>query len=300
MGAIRVLKPGLQTTIQDQGRRGYEHYGVMVGGWLDDYAASWANRLLENDENAPVLEVTIMGPEFVAETNGWASLAGADLGTTINGEPWRPGTSRELLTGDHVGFGRPHHGARAYLGFAGGIEGDVVLGSRSTDMVGRFGGRGGRPLAAGDILTYAGGVRQPAIAPVETCIVSDTVRVLPGARVDRFPAGALDRMTSAEFRASPRSNQVGLRLEGPPVTTVPSSGDGISEGMAIGSVEVSPSGELLVLLKSRGSIGGYPTLAHVITADWPILAQTRPGDIVKFTTVSFHDARVALAERRGS
>ncbi|PSR23162.1 MAG: urea amidolyase [Sulfobacillus acidophilus] len=294
MPKIRVIKPGLQTTIQDAGRFGYEHLGVMISGWLDDYAARWANRLIGNMQDAAVLEITLLGPELVAEDAGWAALAGADLGASVNGRAWVPGTSQMLRTADRVRFAGIRRGARAYLAFPGGVLGDEVLGSRSTDVVARFGGLQGRALKAGDIVEYSGGQARPLQAPVETCLARSVVRVLPGVRVHRFPPDALKRLVSSRFRVSPHSDRVGIRLIGPDVADAMRASDGPSEGMAVGAVEVTAGGELLILLKSRGSIGGYPTLAHVIRADWPVLAQLKPGDEIGFSLVNVEEARTAL------
>ncbi|NMP23786.1 5-oxoprolinase/urea amidolyase family protein [Sulfobacillus harzensis] len=295
MGRIKVVKPGLLTTVQDAGRRGYEHWGVMVGGWLDDWAALWANRLVANPANAALLEVTLMGPELLVEEGGWAALTGADLGASVNGAGWNPGSNRYLEDGDVVRFSRAHRGARTYLAFSGGIAVDPVFESRSTDLVAKFGGIEGRSLRSGDLLFFSGATDVFACkAPVETLMNGGEIRVLPGVRVDAFPATALNRLLAAEYRVSPRSDRVGMRLDGPPVTDQPMPSGGVSEGMAIGAIEVPPSGELLVLLKSRGSIGGYPALAHVIRADWPRLAQLKPGDAVRFRLVDLTEAEVLL------
>jgi biotin-dependent carboxylase-like uncharacterized protein len=294
MGWIEVRSPGLLTTVQDQGRRGYEHFGVMVGGVLDDYAAAWANRLLGNPPDAAMLEITLVGPTLTVLEGGWAALAGADLQARVDGEPWPPGTARKLLAGSVVSFGRAVRGARAYLAFAGGLDVPPVLGSRSTDLVSGFGGFFGRALAPGDRIRFGDHEAEPARAPVDTCVWREVVRVLPGVRAERFPPTALERLTQGLFRVSPHSDRVGLRLEGPAVVDTPMPSDAISEAMAVGAVEVPPSGELLVLLKSRGTIGGYATLANVITADLPVLAQLRPGDRVRFTVVGEEQALEAV------
>lgn len=297
MARINVLRPGLETVVQDPGRKGYEHLGIMVGGQLDDYAASWANRLLGNERDQAVLEVSFIGPELEALDAGWVSLAGADLGAAVNDVPWSPGTTRHLKAGDRIAFSGRKTGARAYLGFKGGLDIPLVFGSRATDLVARFGGFHGRALAAGDVLSYQGGTASRVKAPVATGLFSSIIRILPGVRIQRFPSEAFKRLVSEQYRLSHRSNRVGLRFEGRAVTDRAMPSDGISEGMAIGSIEIPPSGELLILMKSRGSIGGYPTLAHVITADLPVLAQLRPGDAVWFEEVSLEEARAALEQR---
>ncbi len=298
MPRIKVLRPGLQTSVQDAGRRGYEHLGIMVSGQVDDYAAAWANRLLDNPQGAALLEITLLGPELEALDDGWAALAGADLSAVIGKSPWSPGCSRYLKAGDRVRFSRSKKGARAYLALAGGINVPHILGSRSTDLVSKFGGVSGRTVASGDILSYPGGARRLVFAPVETCLWSEEIRILPGVHLDRFRDSMWNRMLATSFQVSQHSDRVGIRLEGGPLTDEYLRGDAISEGLAIGSIEVPPSGELLILLKSRGSIGGYPTAAHVIQADWPVLGQLKPGNTVHFGAVSRKEARDALAEQQ--
>ncbi len=299
MGVISVARPGLLTTVQDAGRKGYEHLGVMVGGWLDDWAAAWANRLVGNPLDRALLEITLLGPVLTVEEEGWAALAGADLGALVNGEEWLPGESRWLGAGDEIRFSGAKRGARAYLALAGELGADRIFGSQSTDLVAKFGGIGGRALKVGDRLTFSGGAANAAwAAPLDTLQLGPVIRVLPGVRVERFPHDALERLVSGQFRVSTHSDRVGLRLEGDAVTDAPMASASLSEGMAIGAIEVPPSGELLVLMKSRGSIGGYPTLAHVIRADWPRLAQLKPGERVQFQLVDLAEAERAMAAER--
>lgn len=296
MARFRVLAPGLLTSVQDLGRHGYEHLGVMVGGVLDDFAATWANRLVGNLASAPVLEATLLGPTLEALDDGCLSLAGADLDASVDGVPWTPGTVRQVSRGSVVRFAGTRQGARAYIAFPDGIDVPEVLGSCATDLVAGFGGLTGRPLRAGDVLR--GGDRQVADvrAPVPTCLLRDAVRILPGVRLDAFPTGTLDALMAHTYTVSPHSDRVGLRLVGPAVPGAPPRGDMLSEGMVIGSVQLPPGGEPLVLLKSRGTIGGYPTLAHVITADLPSLGQLVPGDHIRFAPVTLPEALTALRE----
>ncbi len=299
MARVKVVSPGLLTSVQDRGRYGYEHLGIMVSGVLDDFAATWANQLLGNLPGAAVLEATLLGPTLEALDPGFISLAGADLGATVDGTPWQPGTVRHLEPGSRVQFSGRRRGARAYIGFAGGIDVPEVLGSRSTDLVAGFGGLHGRRLAAGDVLEYAdGSVRNIEAAAVDTCLARDAVRILPGMRIDRFPEGTLQALVAQDYTVSAHSDRVGLRLQGVPLSGAPPRGDAVSEGMAIGSVQLPPEGEPLILLKSRGTIGGYSTIAHVITADLAALAQFVPGDRVSFEVVELPEALDALRRQR--
>ncbi len=214
MPRISVVKGGLQTTIQDAGRRGYEHLGIMVGGWLDDYAARWANRLLAQD-SLPLLEITLLGPELRALDAGWVSLAGANLTASINGMPWKPGTTWHLQAGDVVRFGTVRSGARAYLAASGGFFGEEILGSRSTDLVAGFGGSKGRVLKAGDTLEYGGGEAQWCRASVSTLVPTGVIRVLLGELDRGVSPDIIRRFLAGTFVVSSRSNRIGIRLDGP-------------------------------------------------------------------------------------
>ncbi len=293
MTAVRIIRPGLLTVVQDLGRWGYEHWGVMVGGALDEYALRWANALVGNGDGMPALEVTAFGPELEVVEEGILGLAGADLGLAVNGGRWEPGESRWVEAGDRLRFGVRRWGFRAYLSFPGGISASRVLGSAATDLVAGVGGMQGRALRAGDVIQSANMSGAIARAPATTVRVSHAIRVMPGVRADRFPDGSWAQLLTRSFRVSADSNAIGLRLEGEAVAAP--HGDWPSEGMAIGSIECPPSGHLLVLLKNRGSLGGYPALAHVIRADWPVLAQLAPGDMLGFYEVSLAEARAALA-----
>lgn len=296
MTRIRVIRPGLLTSIQDRGRLGYEQWGISPAGVLDDYAAGWANWLVQNPADAAVLEVTGIGPELEVLEDGALSLAGADLSATVDGRPWPPGQAQTVKAGARVKFGRRRAGFRAYLGFPGGIAVPEVMGSRSTDLTGRFGGLHGRALAAGDELAALGPVTATRNTARTTLYRRAVVRVLPGVRLDRFGDAAWPRLLTSAYRVSPASSGVGLRLQGPLLDSP--RGDWPSEGMAIGAVECPPSGNPLILLKGRGSIGGYPVIAHVIRADWPALAQLAPGETIRFVEVSRQEALYRLGAQR--
>lgn len=300
MGRIEVKEGGFLTTVQDAGRFGFEHIGITVGGWLDDVAAHWANRLLHNLPGAPLLEVTAVGPKLLACDPLWLSLAGADLGARVNGVPWLPGRTWHLSPGDEVSFaaGSGAEGLRAYLGVGGGVHVPPVLGSCSTDLMAGFGGlRQGQPLRAGDVIRGREGPGMDFTTTASTACLSSVLRVMPGPRDHRFPPDCLTGLQRMEFRVTPDSNRMGIRLKGqqPLARSLPASG--VSEGMAMGSIEVPPSGEPMVLMKARGTIGGYPVLATVISADWPVLAQLRPGQAIRFAVVDAETAARALDER---
>jgi|GEM_PF-599685 len=306
---FRVIAPGLATTVQDRGRIGYEHLGVMINGALDTRAAAWGNRLVGNADNAAVLEMTLLAPTLELEDDGSgrsvrAALTGADFAFTHNDEAWRSGTVRELRPGDRIAGGSTRTGVRGYLAVEGGIAVPSVLGSRATDLLAGIGGVEGRVLRVDDVLPIgeatprkADGGFVAAFDVPETLLDREIVRVLPGHRAAGSARKGLARLVDTWYRVDPRSDRVGLRLIGPKVNAAV-RGDEVSEGMAIGAVEITATGEPLLLLRSRGSIGGYPTLAVVISADLPALAQRKPGDRLRFRLVDESEALEAWRAQR--
>ncbi len=298
---LQVVRPGLLTTLQDRGRRGYESLGISIGGVLDDYAAAVANRLAGNGPDGAVLEMTLAGPELEVVADGLLGLAGADMDARLNGRPWSPGSAAGVRAGDRITFSRARTGLRAYLAAAGGFAGDRWLESRSTDLLLGRGGINGRPLAAGDMLEAEGDGGGPLYLATRAAMApSGPVRLLASDEGE----DAVRRLTMDLFHVSPRSDRVGLRLSeriGADLARLAlergaAGGTGLSEGMAMGSVEVTPAGEVIVLLKARGTVGGYFVPAHVIRADWPRLAQLRPGEAVRMELVSRDGAAAAARE----
>ncbi len=299
-----VRRPGPQTTIQDAGRFGFQKEGVPVSGAADALSLALANRLAGNPPGAVALEILLMGLELEALDRGVVALAGADLGARLNGRPLVPGESFPFGPGDRLSFTGGERGCRAYLAVAGGIAVPAVLGSRSTDLLGRLGGMDGRPLRAGDVLcagvpdappeALAGRRLGAGVAPDPAAEI--TVRALLGPQEDWFSREAVARFFSHPYAVAPASDRMGLRLEGPPVA--PEGGrELLSEGTPPGSVQVPGDGRPIVLLAGCQTVGGYPKIATVISADLHLLGQARPGYTrVRFQAVSLAEAHAALAE----
>lgn len=286
--ALRVLQPGLFTTVQDLGRSGHRGFGVPVGGAFDLRSAGLANALVGNDPEAAVLELTLWGGSFEAEADLALGLAGAPMAAFagLNGPTTRrrlavPG-SFTLRAGERLTFATTLTGARTYLAVAGGWLTPTVLGSRCSET----------PIAAGDLLPARPGTaipcRRPAVPfPIETD-PDEPLRV-----VDGPDAIALDLDPSLwcgpVFRVGSRSDRMGLRLEGPAIA-VPADPNRMSAPVAPGALQVA-GGQLIVLGVACGTMGGYPHVAHVISADLPLLGQLRPGQNVRFRRVAMDEAR---------
>lgn len=298
--AIHVVRPGLQTTIQDSGRWGHQAFGVPVAGPMDAFSHRLANLLVGNAEDAATLEVTLLGPELEFDSDAVIAVCGAEFELTASGQPVATGATTRLTRGTRLVFGRRRAGARAYLAVAGGLQVPQVLGSRATHLVSSMGGLDGRALVAGDQLPFdppsaevalrrASGLTLPARGRVR-------LRVMHGPQADWFEPAALATLTGVSFRVSPRSNRMGFRLEGPPLPRRRRE-EPISEPLAFGALQVPGAGEPILLMADRQTAGGYPKIASVISADLPLAGQLAPGDFIEFTWCSRQEALAALIAR---
>lgn len=295
---IEVLAPGLLTTVQDtRGRLAWARFGVAEGGALDIPAAAAANRLCGNAPDAALLEITFAGPVLRFQRMAVIGLAGADLGALLDGREIAAGASYLVRRGSLLAFGERRRGTRVYLAIAGGLDVPAVLGSRSTDCAGGFGGLAGRALRAGDSLAafeVSDSARRAGARLADPAVQQGVVRILPGPHADRFVAGALERLCGQPWRIGALADRMGYRLEGQPLRHRRGA-DVPSLGLPAGAIQVPGDGLPIVLLADHQPTGGYTVLACVIQADLPILAQCAPGDTVRFALTSYDEARAALA-----
>jgi len=290
------------TTIQDLGRPGYQGLGVPVSGPMDVYSHRLANQLLGNDRHAAALEVTLLGPELLANGEVTCALAGAEIECRVDGVAAPFNRPFAVPSGARLRFGARAKGTRATLAVRGGFDLPVTFGSRATHLVSRMGPFGGRSLRAGDVLPVAPSTpSSSAVAgpPLDLPEGGARVRVVPAAHRERFTDDAWELLVGARFIVSPQSNRMGYRLDGPVLRHV-SVADILSEAMPIGALQVPASGQPILLMAERQTTGGYATIANVITADLPLAGQLAPGDWIVFTPVTHAEAIGALREREAA
>jgi biotin-dependent carboxylase-like uncharacterized protein len=297
--SLTIETPGLYTTVQDLGRSGMARFGVTPGGAMDRGALILGNRLLGNPIDAAGIECTLSGPAVRFNAEIVFAATGADFGATLDGAAiprWQPMLAKtgSLLRLDSSVRGP---GARAYLCVAGGLDLPVVLGSRSTDVVGNFGGFEGRQLQTGDQLPIGKPSiendallrRRLAIDPPRYEQVVEA-RVVLGPQLDRFTEAGLATFLAEPYRVTSKADRTGIRLEGGRIEHV-TDADLVSEGIAHGAIQIPGDGQPIVLMASRGTVGGYTKIATVIGADLDALGQVRPGQSVKFSAVSVEESR---------
>ncbi len=299
---LTVLSPGLLTTVQDAGRHGYQRYGVAVAGAMDLFALQAGNLLLGNDPTEAGLELTLVGPTLRFDSAALIALTGADLGARIDGVSVPGWQQVRVEPGAVLSFGEARHGCRQYLLVAGGLALAPVLGSRASHARSGLGGLGdGQPLRAGDHLEFRRPIPAGTIAmfvrlpspPTYSQEVS--VRVLPGPQADRFSEDSLSQFCRGQYLVSESSDRMGYRLKGQAIEHLDSA-DVVSEGIAIGSVQVPGDGMPIIMLADRQTTGGYTKIATVISADLPVLAQLVPG--VGRLSFDIVDQQTALMARR--
>jgi biotin-dependent carboxylase-like uncharacterized protein len=277
-GVVRIGAAGTLTTVQDRGRRGLAHLGVPRAGALDALAADLANRLVGNDPEAAVLEVTLGGLTLNSTEGTWVAVTGAPAPVRVDGEARGHARAEWLPAGALLELGAPPTGVRSYVAVAGGIEVAPVLGSRSTDTLAWVG-----PPRVADDMELPLGVPTGSPAPHDTPRLArpGPLRISPGPRADWFADHALERLVSASYVVDGDSNRIGLRLTGP-VLERERDGELPSEGMVLGAVQVPPSGQPVVLLADHPPTGGYPVIGVVHDEDVWRCAQLRPGESVRF------------------
>jgi len=294
MKAFSVLTPGSYTTIQDQGRYGYQQMGVPISGALDTFAFQAANLLVGNHKNTAAIEITVMGPRLEMAGEAGVAVTGAEIGITLNDQPVEGWKSFRVKPGDILDVQQVKAGCRAYLALSGGIDVPEVMGSRSTYVGGKIGGYHGRVLKAGDVIK-CGEAEHPARArEIPSDMIPDypaeiAIRAIPGPQDDFFREG-LDIIFQSDFMVSTKADRMGYRLQGPKVELrkgVPKSI--ISEPTMPGGVQI-PADEQPIILLVEQTVGGYTKIVTVISVDLPKVAQATPGDTIRFKKVSLETA----------
>lgn len=312
---INVIKPGLLTTVQDEGRFGYYEIGMPPSGAMDEFAYRVANLLVGNAENAAALECTYMGPELAFTADGLIAVTGADMPPRLNAQPIPTWEAVAVKEGDVLSFGYLKGGARTYIAVASGIDAPPVLGSRSTYPLCGIGGYQGRALRAGDSLRagrVGAEVRRRAGLRVDSRYLpafSDEVeiRIIMGLCSYRLTEESKKAFLDTVWTVTPEADRIGYRYKGIRLEFVPREqpfGAGsnpsnvVDLGYPVGSIQVPDGVEPIILLNDAVTGGGYATIGTVISVDRAKVAQTKTHDRARFRAVSLEDALAARAQRK--
>jgi biotin-dependent carboxylase-like uncharacterized protein len=295
---LEIVDPGLLLTLQDRGRPGYAHLGIPPSGAADTWGLAVANLLAAAPPDAAAVEVTLGGVEIIVRETCLVALGGADLGAERDdGLLLATGAAHRLPGGSRIRLAGPRHGLRAYLGLAGGVVAQRVLGSAATYAPAALGGVDGRALRTGDLLSpvrrgdLAGtGLTWPSRLAPHPAAASGPIRFVPGPDMRHLDPAVVAALAAATWHVAGASDRMGLRLEGP---VLPAGREIVSHALVPGAIQLPSDGQPVVLLADGPTVGGYPVLGVVARAEMPRLGQLRPGDAVRFRAQAPDRARAA-------
>lgn len=301
---IKVIDPGIFTTVQDSGRIGYQQYGVTPSGPMDQRSFALANILVGNPERTEELEMTLFGGAYRFDDDAVIALTGADMKPELNGSEMPMSRAVSVKSGDELKLSFAVQGCRTYLAVRGGLDITPVMNSKSTLASKKLGGFDGRKLEPGDSIDFLSatpklvGLEKRALA--KQIYPSDEIflRVVPGPQDDGFSREEFRKFFWYGAKITNEFDRQGCRLSRKrPVRHI---GDGniISDGIAFGSIQIPPDGQPIIMMADRQTVGGYPKIGTVISVDLPVLAQARPGMKVNFVKVSIELAQMLYLRER--
>jgi antagonist of KipI len=293
---FKVIKPGMQTTVQDLGRFGFREYGVSPSGAMDAYSLQMGNILVGNEIGEAALEAPLIGPILLAFHDISIAICGGDFTPKINDQEVPLWKSMVIKKGETLSFGRVKKGARTYISVAGGIHVPLVLRSKSTFLTGKFGGLDGKALEEGDILYGNPLIRRNRF--LDANLIPEyknplCVRVILGPHKEKFTPLGVNTFLNEEFILSPQSNRMAFQLDGPRIEHR-NGADIISDAIPFGGIQVPASGQPFILMAEHQTIGGYSRIGSVISTDLPLLAQALPGTKIRFKEISLNSAQNLL------
>lgn len=306
---LKIRKGGLQTSVQDLGRSGFQKYGVIASGVMDPVAHRLANLLVGNDEQFATLEISLVGPQIQFTEDTVIALCGGDLSPKVDGTPIQMWRMLVVQKDSTLTFGEPRIGARCYLAVAGGIQVEELMGSRSTYLRAGIGGFQGRSLTKSDEI-HTGEttpIQRKALErnsdnefdwliPPVRYFEEPMIRMIKGKQFELFNDSSKERIFTEAFHVSGNSDRMGYRLNGPNLS-LENPTELISEAVAFGSVQVPSDGNPIVLMADRQTTGGYPKIGQVASVDLPLIAQLKQGQGLRFKEISLADAQQRLIEQ---
>jgi antagonist of KipI len=299
---FHIEQGGFLTTLQDTGRTNYLQFGVSKGGAMDNYAVRLTNTLIGNEEDEAVLEITQSPHRFLFTTDAVVAFAGGGLQPQANGESLPLLQPVFIAENTIVECKQQLPGFRLYMAVAGGIEAEEFLQSNSTDLLIKAGGFHGRSLKKDDVLLQKNKLSKlqqhllqvlKAGAALELLqhdlLETNTIRVIKGIEWDYLPEDSDIQFSEQKFTVAAQSSRMGYRLKGAALATNQNC-EIISSPVTQGTIQLTPSGEMIVLMADAQTVGGYPRIAQVCAADLSLLAQKKPGDEIQFQIVSLQEA----------
>ncbi|UQB41285.1 biotin-dependent carboxyltransferase family protein [Thiomicrospira microaerophila] len=294
---IQIEKTGPATSIQDQGRRLSQHLAIACAGVIDDYAYRWANKLLNNPLNASVIEITSGGEHWTIKQPGWLSYTGADLDAQLNQTPIKPWQTYYLNAGDQLKFNGPKQGFRAYIATPGGWQANHHYQSTSCALREKASGGWGHWLKAGDQLNANPAPSQPRANQTKKLAKryqpdyqTLNLPIILCRQSQGFNPKQLQAWLTQPAKVMPASNRMGIRLTSPQKLEWQAPTP-LSEPTANGAIQITPSGEAIILMADRQTLGGYPKIGHLSWWARCQIAQAKPFSQIQWQITDINQAR---------
>lgn len=293
--SIQIISPGALTTIQDYGRTGYGEIGIPPSGAVDAGAMEVANILVGNKMGEGVLECTLFGPTIHFTRDNVVAVTGANMNPKVDDKDIPMNTAIIVRAGENLTLGFAAAGCRSYISFSGGLDITECFGSKSTNMNCTIGGFYGRPLKANDEILFMkpvkkmSGMEKRIYKQREADTLPGTIRVVMGPQDDYFTKEGIDTFQTSIYKLTNDSNRMACKLTGPVISSKQPT-DIISDGISLGSIQVSSNGQPIIMLSDRQTTGGYAKIGTVISSDIPIIAQCKPGDEIRFQSITLAEA----------
>lgn len=300
MSAITLISPGLQTSIQDNGRPGLAHLGIPQSGAADRLSLALANYCLGNPMNAAALEITLLGPHIKFHGNHHFALCGAEITATLNSTPIELGRAYPAKAGDILKLGTIAHGARTYLALAGGIKTDPFMGSQSTYMRARLGGHKGQQLQTGDTLNTGKPIASFKTLPrhiMPRYGKTMIMHMMAGPELGNLDDQTQEQVFQTRFMASRDTDRMGARLTADIKLNATDLASMSSSPVRPGTLQCPPDGQPILLGVDGQTIGGYARIGQLIRADLPLMGQIAPGTQIFFKRINARQARQILRQR---
>ncbi len=297
MAFLKVITSGFLVTIQDQGRRSCQQFGLAEAGAMDKHAYFWSNHLLNNVPGSASLEILVGNCSFSFDAPTIIALTGCEMGATLNGTPLTNWSTTTVQTGDILHFNLIQNGLRAYLSIAGGFKTPRFFNSSSTMIREQTGGTHGGKLEKGDIIRYDAHVPN-TVKYIQQRIpkryIPDynkelTLHFFPGYHFEEFDRQSVEVYLKSLYTVTNDADRMGYRLSGPPLKR--DKGDILSIGVPCGAIQIPTAGEPIILLNDRQCTGGYPILGVVALKDIYRLSQRKPGDKIRFSIADTKEHR---------
>ncbi|MDZ4794824.1 MAG: biotin-dependent carboxyltransferase family protein [Bacteroidota bacterium] len=307
--SIKIIKAGILDTIQDKGRYGYQHLGINPTGAMDSYALQVCNILVGNSPGEAVVEMHFPAAVYLFTAPALIALGGADFSASINGDSVPHLQPIMVCKNDVLQFHKPTNGARAYLAVAGGLAIDPWMNSYSTHLKAKAGGYLGRSLQKDDELLlrqlpkFPGKKDEFSVLPWQVDInwfgkdYPKEILALPGHEWERLVEASKENFTITSFVIAKQSDRMGFRLNNRPLYSITDK-EVISAAVSFGTIQLLPDGGLIILMADHQTTGGYPRVAHVITAHQSRLAQLKAGDTIQFRLTDQSTAEELLIKQR--